>query len=63
MTKINLQDIAMQKMLSIDILQATWSHFRTSKTTIHQLKQAGFSDIDIHWDTAKIFYSFTARKK
>lgn len=49
-------------MLFVDILQATWSHFRSTETTIHQLEKAGFSDIEIHWDTAKIYYSFTAKK-
>ncbi len=62
MTKINLKDLGMQKLLFIDMLGATWSHFRASKETIEQLNKVGFTDVEIHWDVAKIFYSFEARK-
>lgn len=62
MSKINLENLNMQKMLFLDILQSTWSHFRSSKETSEQLAAAGFTDIEIYWDDAKMFYSFTAKK-
>src|SRR5262249_43676629 len=34
MTKINLRDLNLQKMLFSDILQANWSHFRNSSESI-----------------------------
>lgn len=62
MSQINGDDLAQQKLLFVDILQATWSNFRSAETTQSQLSAAGFKDIEILWDTQKIFYTFTARK-
>ncbi|MCD6046109.1 MAG: SAM-dependent methyltransferase [Gammaproteobacteria bacterium] len=62
MCKINLENLNMQKMLFLDILQSTWSHFRSSKETSEQLAAAGFTNIEFYWDDAKMFYSFTATK-
>lgn len=62
MQKIIPQDLILQKMIFADILQATWSHFRTSSESVAQLKEAGFMDIEIHWDAAKMFYTFKASK-
>lgn len=62
MSQINGADLSLQKLLFVDILQATWSNFRSAETTQSQLSAAGFKDINILWDTQKIFYTFTARK-
>lgn len=60
--KINLKDLMLQKNIFSDILQSTWNHFRSSSESIAQLEKAGFTDIQIYWDTAKIFYTFEAKK-
>ena len=62
MAQIDARNLMLQKMLFSDILQATWNHFRTSSESIQQLEAVGFTDIEIHWDTAKIFYTFEARR-
>ena len=63
-SKIDKDHLALQKDIFLTILQATWSNFRTSEQTIDQLIEAGFKeeDIEIHWDDAKMFYTFSATK-
>jgi len=45
------------------ILEATWANFRSSEKTCSQLKEAGFENIEIHWDTQKMFPTFIAEKR
>lgn len=60
---INQEDLKMHAIIFKTILQVTWANFRTSERTCSQLKAAGFEDIEIHWDTQRIFPSFCATKK
>ena len=63
MSKINIDELQFQRAIFLQILQATWSHFRLSAQTISQLKTAGFDSVEIFWDEAKLFYTFLATKK
>lgn len=60
MSKINVDDLNLQRAIFKHILQATWSHFRSVEQTTQQLKTAGFESVEIHWDDAHMFYSFEA---
>lgn len=60
MSKIDVDALSLQKAIFIQILQATWSHFRSVGLTTHQLNLAGFTDVEIHWDDAHMFYTFEA---
>lgn len=62
MSKISPNALNLQRDIFIQILQATWSHFRAVELTIKQLKSAGFGLIEIHWDEAHMFYSFVATR-
>lgn len=62
MSKINVEALQLQRAVFLQILQATWSHFRTSDETISQLKKAGFGSVHITWDERKLFYTFQATK-
>lgn len=62
MSKINKNDLNLQRAIFIQILQATWSHFRSVDQTTQQLNIAGFDSIEIHWDDAHMFYSFEAMR-
>jgi hypothetical protein len=60
MSKINKEDLNLEPAIFIQILQATWSHFRSVEQTTKQLNTAGFDFVEIHWDDAHMFYSFEA---
>jgi SAM-dependent methyltransferase len=60
MSKIDLNALDLQRAIFIQILQATWSNFRSVNQTTQQLNTAGFDTVEIHWDDAHMFYSFEA---
>lgn len=60
MSKIDANTLGLQRAIFIQILQATWSHFRSADQTTQQLNTAGFDAVEIHWDDAHMFYSFEA---
>ncbi len=60
MSKIDTNALDLQRAIFIQILQATWSHFRSTSQTTQQLNTAGFDTVEIHWDDAHMFYSFEA---
>lgn len=62
LSKIDANALSLQRAIFIQILQATWSHFRSVEETIQQLNNAGFNAIQIHWDDAHMFYSFAAMR-
>lgn len=62
MEEINLSALELQKLIFIDILQVKWSAYRTEQQTIAQLKEAGFSQIEIIYDRAAIFPTVVATK-
>jgi SAM-dependent methyltransferase len=62
MEKINKNDLSFAVTLFKSILGATWSNFRSSAKTCEQLASAGFKNIEIHWDSQKMFPTFSAQK-
>jgi len=62
MDEINKINLATSVTLMKTILEATWSNFRSSEKTCEQLREAGFEHIEIHWDTQKMFPTFSAQK-
>ena len=61
--RINTEALRLQKVIFSDILQAKWNAYRSSELTKSQLFQAGFDDVEIHYDQAHILPSFIAYKK
>lgn len=61
-SKIDKDAFDLQRAIFMQILQATWSHFRSVEQTTQQLKNAGFESVEIHWDNAHLFYSFEATR-
>ncbi len=61
--QINKDDLITFTTIFKTILRATWFNFRSSAKTCDQLKEAGFDNIEIHWDKQKMFPTFLARKK
>ncbi|MFT6835517.1 MAG: SAM-dependent methyltransferase [Francisellaceae bacterium] len=62
MDKMNLEDLRVQMIVTIDILQSTWANFCTKDQMLSRLKHAGFSDFDIHYDLAHAFPTVVATK-
>lgn len=62
MDKINKKDLETATTIFKTILQATWSNFRSSDKTCEQLREAGFTNIEIYWDTQRMFPTFLAQK-
>jgi SAM-dependent methyltransferase len=62
MDKIDKDNLLEAATLFSTILEATWANFRTSEKTSAQLREAGFKNIEIHWDSQKIFPTFSAQK-
>lgn len=62
-SKLPIDALNLQRAIFIQILQASWSHFRSAEQTIQQLKTAGFESVELYWDDAHIFYSFEAMRR
>lgn len=62
MSQVNMDDLATSAMIMKTILNATFSNFRSSELTCAQLQEAGFDNIEIHWDKQKMFPTFLAQK-
>ncbi len=61
-SKIDQEALLMQKQVFNDILGVKWLNFRRSDTTVSQLKKAGFKNVGIHWDQARLFPTFLCKK-
>lgn len=59
---IDQQDLLVSRILFVDILEAKWQCYRSSKTTQQQLETAGFSDICFHYDKARLYPTVVACK-
>ena len=46
----------------MDIIQAAWQAFRTEKQTRHQLETAGFSIVEVIYDSQGMFPTIVAKK-
>ncbi len=59
--RINLDHAMRSKVLFSDVIGVAWQSFRSSSETIEQLREAGFSEIEVFYDRAAIFPTVTAR--
>ena len=59
---VNPADAAKQRILFGTIIGVGWQHFRTEETTRKQLKEAGFVDVEIIYDSQGMFPTVIARK-
>lgn len=62
MNRIDPSDLALQTCLLRDIVQVGWQHYRSSEQTRQMLQRAGFEDIEIHPDQARLFPTAVAVK-
>ena len=63
MRRIDRVALRLQKLVFVYILDARFQCYRTPATTEAQLRAAGFTDIALTWDEARIFPTVTARKR
>ena len=63
MRRIDRVALRLQKLVFAYILDARFQCYRTPVTTEAQLRAAGFTDIALTWDEARIFPTVTARKR
>jgi cyclopropane fatty-acyl-phospholipid synthase-like methyltransferase len=63
MSKINQEDLLLQKIIFADIIDVKWQCYRSSDQTNAQLSLAGFEDIQFIYDEAKMFPTVIACKK
>ncbi len=62
MVQIDPEALNLQKIIFVDILEAKWQCFRSSEQVKSQLQQAGFSNIEFIYDSAKLFPTVVAYK-
>ena len=62
MSKINQDDLLLQRIIFADIIQSKWQCYRSFEKTKEQLTEAGFKEIKFINDTAKIFPTVIAVK-
>jgi hypothetical protein len=60
--RVNQSDALLQKILFMDILPSKWQAFRSQEQVEKQLREAGFSDLEIHYDEAHVFPTIIAKK-
>ncbi len=62
MSQIDMSAIVSQKEALTELIGVNWTHFYTSTQTHSHLEQAGFKNIEFHWDQQKMFPTVTAVK-
>ncbi|MFI4956713.1 MAG: SAM-dependent methyltransferase [Gammaproteobacteria bacterium] len=62
MSRVNKDDLLIQKVIFVDIMQAKFQSYRTSRQTKAQLESVGFNDIQLIPDDANIFPTVVAYK-
>jgi len=55
LSKINQQDLLLQKIIFVDIIEAKFQCYRSTEQTRAQLAEVGYRDIEFIYDEAKIF--------
>lgn len=63
LSKINQNDLPLQKVIFADIIEAKCQCYRSSEQTNAQLKSAGFGNTQFVYDDAKMFPTVVAYKK
>lgn len=61
--KLNQKDLLLQKIIFTDLIEARCQCYSSSEETLAQLKSAGFEDIQLIYDEAKIFPTVVAYKR
>ena len=61
MSRINISDYNYTNAI-IHVINPNWLNFRSEKKTTEQLLKAGFKNIEIHYDHARIFPTYIASK-
>jgi SAM-dependent methyltransferase len=59
---VNPTEATKQRILFGVIIGVGWQHFRTEETTRAQLKEAGFADVEVIYDSQGMFPTVIARK-
>lgn len=59
---IDPQALALQKTLFSDVLGVTWQNYRMPQVMENALRQAGFGNIEIHYDRQHLFPTIVAQK-
>jgi len=54
--------LEMQKMIFGDILGVKWQNYHMPDAITEKLEQAGFRDVEIHYDRLRIFPTIVAQK-
>ena len=62
MDNINIQDLILQKILFVDVIGVDWTAARNVEENKNMLLAAGFNNINILFDKAHMFPTFTAEK-
>lgn len=62
LSSVDMQHALLQKILFVDILDAKWQTFRSQEKVTDQLRQAGFKNIQIQFDSARIFPTIMGAK-
>lgn len=61
-TAVNSEHALLQKIIFSDILECKWQAFRSEELVRSQLLEAGFIEIEIFYDRARIFPTVVAKK-
>jgi SAM-dependent methyltransferase len=61
-SKINKDDLLLQKIVFVDIIAAKWQCYRSTVETKNQLEHIGFSQVHFLYDEAKLFPTVLAYK-
>lgn len=62
MSRVNQEDLLLQKIIFVDIIDAKWQCYRSTEQTYEQLTSVGFDHIEFIYDDAKIFPTVIAMK-
>jgi len=62
LNEINKNDLLLQRIIFMDILNAKWQSFRSTKETREQLESVGFKTISFLYDEARLFSTVVAEK-
>jgi SAM-dependent methyltransferase len=62
MDRIDAEALRLQRVVFADIIGTTFHCYRSSATTLGQLRVAGFAAVEVQWDEARLFPTFVATR-